>query len=189
MQDNSQQAVSRRQLVSGLVAAAAGGGVWLTVGARPVTAQVAPDGLSVSDASTETVDGTAVTPHVSVDAGYAYDGVEEASAVLVALLIDGGLVDDVVTSTSAGSDSGTEQLSAAVVDSRMWSAEDWAVPDDGSVSHDVAFELRLEVRNSNGETLAKDSATDTATVAMSDGGASLSAGVGGDGSVTFQTPE
>jgi len=181
LQQTDVSAPNRRQ-VGGL---AASGVTWATVGTRGVRgASVSADSFSVADGSYATAGGEIYSPVVQVDSAWSYEGVDNAAQVMAGLFVDGSLVDDVVTTgTSAVSDTGTTPLSAAVVDSSAWVSEDWHAPVDGEVSHDVSVELLFEVRDSGGETLASDTATDTATVTVSDSGPEMSASVGGDGSV------
>lgn len=181
--------VSRRQVIASGAAAVASGLTYVAVGADAVTASVSADQLSVGDAQYAATDGTIYSPYLSVDAAYQFAGIEDAAAVMVALLIDGGLVDTETTAVAGGSDDGAAGLSAAVVDSRAWASSDWTAPDGGAVSHDISVEVRLEVRNADRDVLAKASASDTPTVTVEDAGPSQTATIGGSGSVSFVPEE
>lgn len=107
--------VSRRQVLASGAAAVASGLTYVAVGADPVTASVSADSLSVEDAEYAATDGTIYSPYLSVDAAYQYGGIENAAAVMVALLIDGGLVDSTTTSVPGGSGDGTVDVAAVVL--------------------------------------------------------------------------
>jgi hypothetical protein len=177
---------TRRELLATAAGLGAGGVTWATIGTRGVRgATISTDGLSVADASYAAPNGELFSPVVQVDAQWAYEGIDRAAQVLVALLLDGSLVDDVVTTgTAAGADDGVTPLSAPVVDSSAWASADWQAT-DGDVSHDVTVSLLFEVRDVDGETLASDTAKDTATVTVTDAGPAANASVGGDGTVVF----
>jgi hypothetical protein len=178
--------VSRRRLLAGLGGLAAGTGAYLTVGASPVLARVSADGLAVEDDSYAAPNGDLYSPRLAVDVSYTYEGVDDAAAVMLALLVDGGLVTStVIEDVTAGSDTGTETLAGPVVASRAWTTGDWQPPTDSEVSHDIVAELRLEVRDTTGATLVKDSASDTATITVSDAGPVATATLSGDGDVSF----
>lgn len=181
--------LSRRRLLATAGGLAAGSVAYLTVGTRGVRAQVSPDGLSVADGSYEAPDGEVYSPRLSVDVAYQYAGTEGAAQVMVALLVDGSLLDDAIVPAGAPDGSGTETLAGALVASRAWDTSDWQPPTDGEVAHTVTVEVRMEVRDSAGATLAKANASDTATITITDGGPSVTATVGGSGSVSFLPSE
>ena len=181
--------LSRRRVVALLGSTAAAGVTYVTVGTKGVRAQVSADGLAVEDDTYAAPDGELYSPRLSVESAWSYEGAEDATQVMVALLVDGTLLESSITDTVGPSDDGTATLAAPVVESRAWEQGDWSPPADGKVSHEVTVELRLEVRDGAGETLADASAEDSATITVTDAGPSVTATVGGEGHVSFLPSE
>jgi hypothetical protein len=183
--------LSRRRVLAGAAGLGSAAVAYATVGLSPVRAQVSADGLDIADAQYAATGGSIYSPRLSVDAAYAYEGVEQASAVMVACLVDGGLLASaVVDGVAAGSDSGRRTLAAPLVESRTVDSEMWTVPDgQAEVARTVTVEARLEVRGSGGETLAKDSAATDVTITITDAGPRVTATLSGTGEMSFLPTE
>lgn len=182
------ESLTRRRVLASAGATLAAGGTYLVTGTSPVAAELAATPLAVSDGEYAAPDGSLYSPHISVRAEWAFEGVDAAARGMVALLIDGGLVTTETFDVAAPSDSGTTTVAGAVVASRAHDSADWQ-PTDGPVEQTVGVEVRFEVRNGSRDTLAKASATDDATIRVTDAGPTLAASVGGDGSVGFVPTE
>lgn len=172
-------------MLAALGATAVAGGVGLYAGSEGAAATVATDGLSIPDDSYAAADGDLYSPVVQVDASWSFEGADAADSVMVALLVDGTLLTTTTADATAPSDSGTTALEGVVVDSRAWSSDDWQPPDGGQVTRDVTTEVRLEVRDVDGNTLASASASDSAAITVSDGGPTTAASLGGTGGVVY----
>jgi len=182
------ESVTRRRILATTGGLLAGGVTLQTVGMTGVQAEVTTGGLSVSDGSIAATDGTVYSPVLEVSVDYAYEGVGSATQCMVALMVDGTLlISTILEGVTAPADSGSHTLSAPIVESRAYTSEDWNAPDGSEVSHDVAVEARLEVRDSSGKTKANAKSSDTVTITVSDGGAAVDSAVGGGGSVSFMT--
>lgn len=178
-----------RRRVLGVLAAGAAGAVGLHASTREsrATATLATDGLTVPDDAWDAPDNQIYSPVVSVDATWSFEGADTAASVMVALLIDGTLITTTTADVTAPSGSGTATLAGDVVDSRQWSESDWQPADGGEVTHAVNAEIRLEVRDSSGNTLAKAAAaSDGASITVRDGGPTTSSSLSGSGDVKFK---
>lgn len=180
--------MNRRTLLAGTASLAAGGVAWATVGwsVAPARAQVSAGGFDIADASYAATGGDIYSPHLSAELAYEYEGADDAAAVLVAILVDGSLLaSEVVEGVAAPADSGRETLAAPLVQARTIDESMWTAPDGGEVSHTLTVEGRLEVRDSGGATLAKDSLATDVTVTVSDAGPAMTATLSGTGDVSF----
>lgn len=177
--------VSRRKVIAGTVGALAAGGTALTVGTRGARASVDVGGLDISDGTTEQPDGEVYSPVIDVDVAWAYEGCENAAEMIVAMFVGGSNVDRATLDTAANADSGTAALRCVVVNSDAYTSEDFHAPEGETVHEDVAVELRMEVFDGAGGTLANADARAVPTVSVVNNSVVSDASVGGDGSVSF----
>lgn len=180
----AQHATRRRVLAGTAAIATTGAALTLTGGEHGSSARaatVSTDGLEVADAEYAAPDGQLYSPHISVEASWAFEGCDDADAVFLGLLVDGGLVDSHTYSISGPSLSATNRVEGLVADSRMWDAEEWTPPAEHTVTVRVAF----EVRDASGATVTSDDATDDVTIQVTDAGPTRVASVSGNGAVEF----
>ena len=182
--------LTRRKALAGLGGLLAGGTTYAVVGVGAV-AGVTADALSIEDGTYSDTDAQNLySPVISVDATWSFSGADRAAQVMLALLFDGGIGTTKTLPTDGTEDGETTPLSAPVVASRNWESAQFKPANGETITRDVATELRLEVRDSQGETLVKDSATQTVPITVEDTGVATTASVGASGSVSFaQTSE
>ena len=147
------------------------------------------------DRATIGPDGSVSAVDLDVSVGWAYDLPDGRQPEVVRLELAAAEAGDelqIVDSTEQAElfpeASGEASLSGDLVESGVLDA-DAIAPDDGERETDVDVEARLEVANGDGEVLARDSATDSATVTVERDG--LDAGeygeVGGAGGLSIET--
>lgn len=177
--------LTRRKALAGLGGLFAGGATYAVVGVGPV-AGVAANGLSISDGTYSGTDAeTLYSPVIALDATWSYSGADAAAQVMLALLFDGGIGTTKTLPTDGTEDGETTPLSAPVVASRQYDSAQFQPANGEAVTVDVPTELRLEVRDSAGETIVKDAASQTVPITVEDTGVAQTASVGGSGSVEF----
>ena len=181
--------LTRRRVLAGVAGLGAGGLTYAAVGLSPVRAAVAADGLDVSDAQYDAPDGQLHSPHLAVQAAWSFEGADNAGQVMTALLVDGGLLTTATSEVAGPSDSGRHEMGGVLVDSRTVDSAMWQPPDGGEVSETVAVELRLEVRDGGGATLAKDAVSEDVTITVTDAGPTTTATLSGSGDVSFVPTE
>jgi len=186
---DSYDMVSRRQALAGLGSVGAGALGVVTLGTQTADAQAQIDvqELSIPDATHEAPGGEVYSPWLSIAAEWAFEGVDAADGVEVALLADGSILTTQAATASGPADSGTTDVAAPLVEARSYDSEDWTVPENSSaVSRTVDVELILQVNDSSGETLENASAATTVQITIQDGGPATVTAVGGSGEVLFQ---
>lgn len=151
-------------------------------------ADLALDGLSVADVE-QTVDGNVTDVTVAADLDYSHD-VPDASQRVVKLQVapEGGTyetIDYLVTQDPTGNTTGEVALSGSVFDHGDLDAADVDPPLAGTAETTIEVRALVEVDRATGETVVAN-ATDTATLTLTDG-ASLSAQIGGTGTLTVTT--
>lgn len=159
--DDSQRIVSRRQALATLGTLAGGSvvaGVTLTSMQR-AGASVSVEDFQVSDA---TFEAQSVTP--IVDATIAYDyTVEQASEIYVELQAGGEQIASETLRTSSAELSNTTELTGNILDSPAFGASDFTVASGETTTIDVDVGVLFEVRY-DGNVVASDTASDTASV-------------------------
>ena len=182
----------RRDLLR--ASAAAVGGAGATAGA----VALASDDASAQTALTLSIDGDEATlgPEqglasvaLAVDVEWAYELPDSArpSTVVVELAAgtDSVAVVDTAESAELFTDAeGSESFDVDLLGDVLTASA--VAPDSGTRETDVTVEARLRVESSSGEVLARDSASDTATLSVTREQGS-SADVGGSGSLTIET--
>jgi hypothetical protein len=151
--------VTRRRAV-GLMAAvvAGGGGVALATG-DAAGAEVSVEELTVDDASFE---AEQVDPVADAEVAYAYR-YDTPNAVLLTLDVDGEPIAEADLSTSTAEAEGTETLSGRVVDAPAYDLSAFATEVGETITREVTFGVGISVQV-NGEEVASDRATETATI-------------------------
>ena len=189
--------MNRRTLIRALGATAAGAGMGaLGMRALPDADAQASTTLDVAgDRATIGPDGSVSAVELDVSVGWAYDLPEGRQPEVVRLELaaaEAGAELQVVDSTEQAElfpeASGEASLSGELVESGVLDA-DAIAPEDGERDTAVDVEARLEVENGDGEVLARDSATDSATVTVERD--AIEAGeygeVGGSGGLSIET--
>ena len=189
--------MNRRTVLRGAALTAAGGGVAaLALSRTPEGEAQASTTLDVaSDRATIGPDGSVAAVDLDVSVGWAYDLPDGRQPEVVRLELAAAEAGDelqVVDSTERAElfpeASGEESLSGDLVAAGVLDAAAIA-PAEGERATDVDVEARLEVANGDGEVLARDTATDSATVTVERDGldAAEYGDVGGAGGVTIET--
>jgi len=96
----------------------------------------------------------------------------------------GGLLASAEQDTTGPADTGDYELTGTLTEIRAFEADAFSPPKDGTREVDVAVEVRLEVRDARGQTLANASASDSLTLAIDDSGVRVKADIGGSASVS-----
>jgi len=185
----------RRQLLRASAAAIGGGGATLGLVslARESDAQAALTLDVTGDSATLGADESVTALSLSVDIEWAYDVPDSASpstvVVELAAATDGNAPTVVASAESAElftEAEGSESLEAGLLGDVV--AADALAPSDGERETVVDVEARLRVENSDGDVLARATATDAAPVTVErTAEASEYGSVGGSGSVTIET--
>ena len=189
--------MNRRTVLRGAALTAAGGGVAaLALSSAPEGEAQASTTLDVAgDRATIGPDGSVAAVSLAVDVGWAYDLPDGRQPEVVRLELAAAEAGDelqVVVSTEQAElfpeASGEESLSGDLVESGVLDAAAIA-PEDGERATDVDVEARLEVENGDGEVLARDTTTDSATVTVERDAieASEYGDVGGAGGLSIET--
>lgn len=137
----------------------------------------------------KTVDGNVSTVTLSTNVGYEFN-VPDAERRIVSVSV-GPSKDNMEQvgfrqdTNPGGSDTGTVSIGGDVTDTSLYSAKDFDPELAGDKTTVMVVRATVEVRRANGEPVTA-TATDTVTVELEDG-ATLSADVGGSGSVTVTT--
>lgn len=184
--------MKRRALLR--ASAAAVGGAGATAGAVALVG----DDASAQTALTLSIDGDSATlgPEqdlagvtLAVDVEWAYELPESASPSTVVVELAAGteslsVVDSAERSELFTEAEGSESFSVGLLGDVLTASE--LAPDSGTRETAVTVEARFRVESSSGEVLARDSASDTATLSVTRE-KDPSAEVGGDGSLTIET--
>jgi hypothetical protein len=183
----TQTTVSRRKLIaSGATLAVGGGGVAL-LASQPAAAQV---DLSVPDESYSGKDGTVTDVPLSVEGSYSYQAPEPDTATLTLSITPDGAdnfaaIGSHEDSLSGESGMGEFGISGSVLDHPSLSAGDFSA--DAGETTTTAIVVRVGfVVKAGGETVAEDSATDTATVAVENTSVATAITVSADGTLTVE---
>ena len=189
--------MNRRAVLRGAALTAAGGGVTALAlsSAREGEAQASTTLDVAGDRATIGPDGSVAAVSLAVDVAWAYDLPDGRQPEVVRLELAAAEADDeleVVDSTEQAElfpeASGEESLSGDLVAAGVLDAAAIA-PEDGERETPVDVEARLQVENGAGEVLARDTATDSATVTVERDAieAPEYGSVGGSGGLSIET--
>jgi hypothetical protein len=174
--------LTRRRAV-GVLTAIASGGIALEVMTHP-TAAVDTMSFNAADSSASVPYTADPAPELTATGEWSYENTDMADEVMTAVLVDGELLDSAERSTSGPSDSGPYERAGTLTDLRAYQPSDFAPPEDGQRTIDMTVEVRLEVRDPRGQTLADAAASDALTLTIDDSGVSVQAEIGGSASVS-----
>ena len=169
-------------LVGGVIGAAGGGAALVSTGSDAARAAVSVDSWNVADASFEASQVTAVA---DATLAYEYGGGDTVTATRAELLVDETVVAHQESMTALGTDSGTVELAGRLTDSDAWSSSDFEASVGETVEREVTVGARFAVLG-DGQKLAADTASETATVTVSNpANGDLTVSMGGE--VTIRT--
>jgi len=175
--------ITRRRALAGVGGLLAGGGAIMTVASAPAAA-VETSGFHAEDASASVPYDTNPEPELTASGPWQYERCDGADEVMTAVLIDGDLLASTEQDTTGPADTGDYELTGTLTEIRAFEADAFSPPKDGTREVDVAVEVRLEVRDARGQTLANASASDSLTLAIDDSGVRVKADIGGSASVS-----
>jgi hypothetical protein len=166
--------MNRRTLLRAGAAATAGGlatAAGLAVGSEPADAQASTT-LDVAGDSV-VLDGSSIAAvRLTLDVDWSYDLPADRQPESVSLTIAAGEADSELTPVAEAESaqlfveaSGSESFDVGLLSEGALDAES-LTPDSGSRATDVTVEARFTVENGSGTVLARDTATDTATLAV-----------------------
>lgn len=165
--------MQRRELVKHIAVGSAGLGTGYYLVDRSTdsaSAAVSMDGLSISDASKTTQDGTVenVTVDVSGNWEYKLPAGKSPDTWTVTLSVSDGENVDTVAETSGDAmylnNSNSYEVSGSVTDTSVYSTEDFKAPEGKIRKVTMAFVLVFSVVSSSGDELARAQLEDTGKV-------------------------
>ena len=151
---------SRRRALAAVGTVVGGGTALALVGSDAARAEVSVESFEVDDA---TFEAREVTPVIDAEIGYAYRA-DHVAELWIALLVGEEVVAEETLRTGSDELENTTDLSGRVLDSPDHTGTDFEVDAGETTSVTVDAGVRFEVRDSDGEVLASDEATDSATV-------------------------
>jgi len=189
--------MNRRTLLR-VAAGVLGGGAATAAGLSVATESAAQTGLTLDvagDSATIGTDGSVSAVTLDLDVEWQYDLPSETAPSTVIVEVAAGTDGDVSVVASAESAQlfveadGTESFDVGLIEQSALSASDIEPDGTGERATDVVVEARLRVENADGDVLARETTSDTATLTVTRDGveASQYGEVGGDGSVTIST--
>jgi hypothetical protein len=182
-----QMAVSRRQLIAGAGALAAGGVGIAAVGAQPARAAVA---LAVSDAEHVGKDGSVADVRLSVAGAYQFSAPNAASVALDLAVSppdadDYQAIDAIERTVSRNSGAGEFELSGSVLAHDSLDGAQFSADAAETVSQAVGVRVGLSVV-ADGSVVASDAGTAQPTVTVENTQAETTAEVTADGDLTVE---
>ena len=151
---------SRRRALAAMGTVVGGGTTLALVGSDGARAEVSVESFEVDDATCEARE---VTPVIDAEIGYAYRA-DHVAELWIALLVGETIVAEETLRTGNDELENTTTLSGRVLDSPAHTGTDFEVDAGETVSVTVDAGVRFEVRDSAGDVLASDDATDSSTV-------------------------
>ena len=151
--------ITRRRAVGLMAAAVTGGGGLVLATDGAAGAEVSAEELTVGDASFE---AEQVDPVADAVVGYAYR-YDTPDTIILTLDVDGETIAEADLSTSTAEAEGTETLSGRVVDASTYDLSAFATDVGETITREVTFGVGISVKV-NGEEVASDRATETATI-------------------------
>jgi len=179
--------VSRRAILTGLSGIAAGG-VGMNMMSQDATAQVTVGGFSVSDAEKETnqpINGA------TVDVSGTYRWGTTTQPTRAVLRLEGKHTDSYTqldaTELPTAENSGEYELQGSLLDINGISAPDLTPASEGETTRtDVSIRVTLTVYHDGSKT-ASQAVKDTATITVTDSGATATVEIGGSGDISLST--
>ena len=188
--------MNRRTVLRASAAALGGSAATAAVvaaGSDDATGQTALVLDVAGDSATLGAEESVTALRLAVDLEWAYDLPETASPATVIVDLAAGVDDTSVVASAESaqlftSAEGSESFDVDLLDAGALEASALA-PEADTRETEVTVEARLRVEASDGSVLAKETASDTATVAVERDGLTASAygRVGGDGGLTIET--
>jgi len=190
--------MNRRALLR-VAAGVLGGGAATAAGLSVATESAAQTGLTLDvagDSAEIGTDGSVSAVRLDLTVEWAYDLPSETSPSTVLVEVAAGPADGSVTVVGSAESAqlfveadGTEAFDVGLIEQSALSASDVEPDGTGARETDVTVEARLRVENVDGDVLATESASDTATLTVTRDGVEASeyGQVGGDGSLSIST--
>jgi len=190
--------MNRRALLR-VAAGVLGGGAATAAGLSVATESAAQTGLTLDvdgDSAEIGTDGSVSAVRLDLDVEWAYDLPAETSPSTVLVEVAAGPADGSLTVVGSAESAqlfveadGTEAFDVGLISEGALSSSDVEPDGTGERETDVTVEARLRVENSGGDVLAKETASDTATLTVTRDGveASQYGQVGGSGSLAITT--
>ena len=175
--------LTRRRLLAGVGAAGASTAAVSVLASDSAAAEVT---LGDLEASATTFEAASVEPILDVDVDYEYS-VSEVERTRVELLVGGDVIASEAQMTAIVEGSGTTTLSGRVTDSSAWDAADFDAPTNGSVTRELAVEVRFAVLV-GGDVTAADTVQAIQPITVDNSGAEPEVSVGGTVTVRTATP-
>jgi len=187
-----------RRTVLRVAAAAVGGAGAAAAGLSVATGGAAETALSLAvagDSAEIGTDGAVSAVTLDLDVEWAYDLPAETSPSTVIVEVAAGTDGDVSVVGSAESAQlfveadGSESFDVGLIEQGALASSDVEPDGTGERETTVTVEARLRVENADGDVLAKETTSDTATLTVTRDGVDASAfgEVGGDGSLSIST--
>jgi hypothetical protein len=182
-----------------LSAAAVGGAGATAAGLSVATESAAQTALTLDvagDSATIGTDGSVSAVTLDLTVEWAYDLPAETSPSTVAVEVAAGPADGSVTVVGSAESAqlfveadGTEAFDVGLLAEGALVASDVEPDGTGARETDVTVEARLRVENADGDVLARETTTDTATLTVTRDGVEASeyGSVGGSGSLAIET--
>jgi len=189
--------MNRRALLR-VAAGVLGGGAATAAGLSVATESAAQTALTLDvagDSATIGTDGSVSAVTLDLDVEWAYDLPSETSPSTVLVEVAAGTDGDLSVVGSAESAQlfvdadGSESFDVGLISEGALAASDVEPDGTGSRETDATVEARLRVENADGDVLAKETASDTATLTVTRDGVDASeyGQVGGSGSLAITT--
>jgi len=187
----------RRTLLR-VAAGAIGGGAATAAGLSVATGGAAQTALTLSvdgDSASIGTDGSVSAVTLDLDVEWQYDLPDATSPATVVIEVAAGTDGDLTVVGSAESAQlfveadGSESFDVGLIEQSALAASDVEPDGTGERETDVLVEARLRVENADGDALATETTSDTATLTVTRDGVEASeyGQVGGDGSLTIET--
>jgi hypothetical protein len=189
--------MNRRALLR-VAAGVLGGGAATAAGLSVATESAAQTGLTLAvagDSASIGTDGAVSAVRLDLTVNWQYELPAETSPSTVVIEVAAGTDGDVPVVASAESAQlfveadGSESFDVGLISEGALQASDVEPDGTGERETDVTVEARLTVENADGDVLAKETTSDTATLTVTRDGveASKYGQVGGDGSLAIST--
>mgnify|MGYP000662719281 FL=1 len=176
-------AITRRRALAGAGGLLVGGGAVAAVGSHPAAA-VETTGFHAEDASASVPYDTNPEPELTASGPWQYERCDGADEVMTAVLVEGDLLASTEQDTTAPDNTGDYELTGVLTEVSAFEVDAFSPPKDGTREVEVPIEVRLEVRDPRGQTLADASASDSLTLTIDDSGVRVKADIGGSAAVS-----
>lgn len=189
MRNDSQQSrdvstpITRRRALAGVGGLLVGGGAIATLGSAPAAA-VETTGFHAEDANASVPYDTNPEPELTASGPWQYERCDGADEVMTAVLVEGDLLASAEQDTTGPADTGDYELTGVLTEVSAFEIDAFSPPKGGTREVEVPVEVRLEVRDARGQTLANASASDSLTLEIDDSGVRVKADIGGSAAVS-----